>query len=69
MTDDCRRAIDLAARLEGLVLDPVYSGKALAGLIAARAGGRVSADQKVVFVHTGGMPALFARAYADWIRG
>jgi D-cysteine desulfhydrase family pyridoxal phosphate-dependent enzyme len=69
MTDDCRRAIDLAARLEGLVLDPVYSGKALAGLIAARATGRVAPEQKVVFLHTGGMPALFARAYADWIKG
>lgn len=69
MTDDCRHAIDLAARLEGLVLDPVYSGKAMAGLIAARQSGRIAADQHVVFVHTGGMPALFARAYADWIRG
>src|SRR5205814_6659681 len=33
-TDDCREALDLAARLEGLILDPVYSGKAMAGLIA-----------------------------------
>jgi D-cysteine desulfhydrase family pyridoxal phosphate-dependent enzyme len=69
MTDGCRRAIDLAARLEGLILDPVYSGKAMAGLIAARADGRIAADRKTVFVHTGGMPALFARAYADWLRG
>ena len=68
MTDDCRQALDLAARLEGLVLDPVYSGKALAGLIAARADGRIAPDQKVVFLHTGGMPALFAAAYAEWIR-
>ena len=69
MTDDCRRAIDLAARLEGLVLDPVYSGKAMAGLMAARAEGRIAADRRAVFLHTGGMPALFAAAYADWIRG
>jgi len=69
MTDECRHAIDLAARLEGLVLDPVYSGKALAGLIAARADGRIASDQAVVFVHTGGMPALFVYAYAHWIRG
>jgi len=69
MTDECRRAIDAAARLEGLVLDPVYAGKALAGLIAARASGRIASDQKTVFVHTGGMPALFAHAYANWIRG
>jgi D-cysteine desulfhydrase len=69
MTDECRRAIDLAARLEGLILDPVYSGKAMAGLAAARADGRIAADRKTVFLHTGGMPALFARAYADWIKG
>jgi D-cysteine desulfhydrase len=69
MTDDCRHALDLAARLEGLVLDPVYSGKAMAGLIAARSDGRIAPDQKVVFLHTGGMPALFAAAYAEWIKG
>ena len=69
MTDECRHAIDVAARLEGLVLDPVYSGKAMAGLIAARADGRIASGQQVVFVHTGGMPALFAHAYAHWIRG
>src|SRR5213075_3259893 len=67
-TDDCREAIDLAARCEGLVLDPVYSGKAMAGLIAARRGGRIERNTKVVFVHTGGMPALFASTYAEWIR-
>ena len=69
MTDECRAALDLAARLEGLVLDPVYSGKALAGLVAARNDGRIAPDQRVVFLHTGGMPALFAAAYADWIKG
>lgn len=67
-TDDCREALDLAARCEGIVLDPVYSGKAMAGLIAARRAGRIARDTKVVFVHTGGMPALFAASYAEWIR-
>ena len=67
-TDECREALDLAARLEGLVLDPVYSGKAMAGLIAARREGRIGRDSQVVFVHTGGMPALFAATYAEWIR-
>ena len=67
-TDDCREALDLAARLEGLVLDPVYSGKAMAGLIAARRDGRIERDTNVVFLHTGGMPALFASTYAEWIR-
>jgi L-cysteate sulfo-lyase len=53
-------AIKLAARLEALLLDPVYSGKGLAGLIALIAQGRWSKEQNVVFVHTGGAPALFA---------
>jgi L-cysteate sulfo-lyase len=53
-------AIGLAARLEALVLDPVYSGKGLAGLIALIKTGRWTADQDVVFIHTGGAPALFA---------
>lgn len=56
-------AIRLAGRLEALVLDPVYSGKGLAGLIALVGQGRWTAGDHVVFVHTGGMPALFA--YAD----
>ncbi|MFL7905509.1 D-cysteine desulfhydrase family protein [Azospirillum argentinense] len=53
-------AITLAARLEGLVLDPVYTGKAMAGLIAQVRTGRFAADEAVVFVHTGGGPGLFA---------
>ena len=53
-------AIRLGARLEALVLDPVYSGKGLAGLIALVQSGRWTQDQDVVFVHTGGAPALFA---------
>jgi L-cysteate sulfo-lyase len=53
-------AIKLGARLEGLVLDPVYSGKGLAGLIALIRSGRWTKDQDVVFIHTGGAPSLFA---------
>ena len=53
-------AIRLGAALEGLVLDPVYSGKGLAGLIALVRAGRWTGDEDVVFVHTGGAPALFA---------
>ena len=67
MTDEAREALNLAATLEGLVLDPVYTGKAMAGLIAARREGRIQPDEQTVFLHTGGMPALFARAYAEWI--
>jgi 1-aminocyclopropane-1-carboxylate deaminase/D-cysteine desulfhydrase-like pyridoxal-dependent ACC family enzyme len=50
----------MAARLEALVLDPVYSAKGLAGLLAMVRAGRWGAGQDVVFVHTGGAPALFA---------
>jgi L-cysteate sulfo-lyase len=53
-------ALDLCARLEGLVLDPVYTGKAMAGLIDQVRRGRFRPDQTVVFVHTGGVPAIFA---------
>jgi 1-aminocyclopropane-1-carboxylate deaminase/D-cysteine desulfhydrase-like pyridoxal-dependent ACC family enzyme len=61
ITDECRTALRLAARTEGLILDPVYSGKALAGLVAAAKEGRVAG--RVVFLHTGGTPALFATDY------
>ncbi len=67
-TDECREAVVLAARQEGLILDPVYTGKALAGLIAARSNGSITSRTRTVFVHTGGMPALFVPAYADWGR-
>ena len=53
-------ALRLAARLETLVLDPVYSAKGLAGLLALIAQGRWPADSDIVFLHTGGAPALFA---------
>src|SRR5262245_49177497 len=53
-------AIRLAGRLEALPLDPVYCGKGLAGLIALIRDGRWTKDENVVFVHTGGTPALFA---------
>ena len=53
-------AVTLLARLEGLLLDPVYSGKAMAGLIDLVRRGFFAADDTVVFIHTGGLPALFA---------
>lgn len=53
-------AIKLIGRLEALALDPVYSGKGLAGLIALIEAGRWTRDDDIVFVHTGGAPALFA---------
>lgn len=53
-------AVKLLARTEGLLADPVYTGKALAGLLAMMRGGRFEEDATVVFIHTGGTPALFA---------
>ena len=55
-------ALKLVAGTEGLILDPVYSGKAMAGLIDLARAGRFHSGQ-VAYVHTGGTPALFA--YAD----
>ncbi len=59
-TQAMSEAVRLVARLEGLVLDPVYTGKACAGLIDMVRSGRLDDDRDVVFVHTGGSPALFA---------
>ncbi len=53
-------AIRLAGALEAMPLDPVYSGKGLAGLIALVRAGRWRSDEDIVFIHTGGAPALFA---------
>lgn len=58
-TDSMREALSLAARFEGLVLDPVYTGKAFAGFIALARSGRYGREQSLLFVHTGGSPGLF----------
>jgi L-cysteate sulfo-lyase len=57
-------AVSLGGRLEAMVLDPVYSAKGLAGLMHLVRAGRWRADEHVVFVHTGGAPALFAYGQA-----
>jgi len=66
-TPECLEAIRAAARLEGLILDPVYTGKALAGLIGWAREGRFTDRHTVLFWHTGGAPALFAGSFADWL--
>ena len=60
INDATIEAIELAGRLEGLICDPVYSGKALSGLIGCVRSGRIPRDQKTVFLHTGGLPGLFS---------
>jgi len=62
-TDSMNDAILLLARTEGLLFDPVYSGKALAGMLDLVRRGEFSDAQNIVFLHTGGSVALFA--YAD----
>lgn len=59
-TPEMVEALRLAARHEGLLLDPVYSGKGMAGLIGLIRQGAFRPDQNVVFLHTGGSAALFA---------
>ncbi len=64
VTDVEREAIHLAARTEGLFVDPVYTGRALGGLIDLIQQREFTASQRVLFWHTGGTPALFAYAEA-----
>jgi 1-aminocyclopropane-1-carboxylate deaminase/D-cysteine desulfhydrase-like pyridoxal-dependent ACC family enzyme len=56
-------AMGLLARLEGVVLDPVYSGKAFAGLLDLVGNGRFAPEAQIIFLHTGGLPGLWP--YAD----
>ena len=53
-------AILLTARTEGIFLDPTYTGRAMAGLIALCARGRIRPGERTVFLHTGGLPGLLA---------
>lgn len=53
-------AVRLLARTEGILLDPVYTGKAMAGLLDHVRSGRFSGDDHILFLHTGGIPALYA---------
>lgn len=57
-----REAIRIAARSEGLLLDPVYTGRALGGLIRGIRSGMYAANERILFWHTGGIAGLFPRA-------
>lgn len=59
-TDEMVEAVRLFARLEGILLDPVYTGKAAAGLVGLVRSGYLGKDERVLFLHTGGSPALYA---------
>lgn len=63
-TPGMKRAVELLARTEGILLDPVYTGKAMAGLLDLLGKGAFKSAENVVFLHTGGVPALFADTQA-----
>ena len=67
LTDAEREAVRLFAKYEGLLLDPVYTGRAAAGMIDLIRKGFFKKDESVLFWHTGGQPALFAEKYANQI--
>ena len=60
LTPECIAALRLVANTEGIILDPVYTAKAMACLIDHIKQGKFSKEDVVVFLHTGGTPALFA---------
>jgi len=67
LTDAEREAVKLFAQMEGLLLDPVYTGRAAAGMIDLIRKGFFKKDETILFWHTGGTPALFAERYANKI--
>jgi D-cysteine desulfhydrase family pyridoxal phosphate-dependent enzyme len=67
MNDADRAAVHLFAEKEGILLDPVYTGRAAAGLIDLIKKGFFTSQQRVLFWHTGGQPALFAERYLSQI--
>ncbi len=69
LTDLEKEAIALFARYEGILLDPVYTGRAAAGLIDLVRKGFFKKNETVLFWHTGGQPALFAEKYQEDLAG
>lgn len=67
LTEAEREAVNLFAKYEGLLLDPVYTGRAAAGMIDLIRKGYFKREETVLFWHTGGQPALFAEKYANRI--
>src|SRR5947209_20399063 len=65
-TERSQRALETVAFSEGILLDPVYTTKAFGGLMGEIEAGRVQRSDIVVFVHTGGTPALFADPAIYW---
>lgn len=68
LSDACLEALRVFAQVEGLLLDPVYSGKAAAAMFTAVRDRRIGVNDTVVFWATGGSPALFTRRYEHALR-
>ena len=68
-TREALEAIALFARSEAILLDPCYTSKAAAAMIAHIRGGELRPDDTIVFLHTGGMPALFTESFAKLLPG
>jgi D-cysteine desulfhydrase family pyridoxal phosphate-dependent enzyme len=66
-TPGALEAISLLARTEGILLDPCYTAKAMSGLVAHVRGGALAPSNTVVFLHTGGVPALFTQDFVKTI--
>ena len=64
--DGVFEAIHLVAKTEGIILDPNYTGKSMSALIGEIRAGNLDPDVPVVFVHSGGMPQIFAFAEELW---
>jgi len=69
LTNAEREAVNLFAKCEGLLLDPVYTGRAAAGMIDLIRKGFFKKDETILFWHTGGQPALFAEKYSGRLAG
>lgn len=67
LTEPVKAALTLVARTEGIVLDPIYTGRAMAGLVAAVEAGELRRGQRTVFLHSGGLPGFFGHpATVTW---
>ena len=64
LTEPVMAALTLSARTEGVLLDPIYTGRALAGLMSAVAENQIKAGERTVLLHSGGLPGLFGHADA-----
>jgi L-cysteate sulfo-lyase len=69
LTEGAAAALAETATTEGVVLDPIYTGRAMAGLRAAVAEGEVRPGERVVFLHSGGLPGLLAHPDAPGLAG